>query len=1101
MGKQPVAEDHVGVFIDEVKRIHEEGDATEHSYRPALKKLLESIRNDRVALNEPKASACGAPDFRISTKKLKLPICHLEAKDVNRDIRNFKGAEKDQFNRYKEALPNLIYTNCCEWDFYRDGKRRLSVRIADFAMGIQPKSTQYKKLYDALLEAFVEKPLAITSPKDLADRMAGMAKLAREVLLQALTEDEKRKTNLIAQFRGLKKMLMHDLTIEQFADIYAQTVAYGMFAARLHDPTLKTFSRKKALDLLPKTNPFLRKLFSFIAATDLDKRIKSVIDDLADIFRVCDVRQLLSSYGEDKGDPFIHFYEDFLKAYNPKEKEIRGVFYTPEPVVEFIVRSVDEILQSEFGLKEGLADTEKTQFKFDTGLRVGKKQKAVYETGEFHRVQILDPAAGTGTFLAEAVKQISAKVQKTNPGAWHSYVEENLIPRLHGFELLMAPYALCHMKLDLLLHESGFRPNQDPERLSVYLTNSLEGPGSGELDLLAFFDEWLAEEARGANEIKRKLPIMCIIGNPPYRGESKNKDPWIMDLTEAYKKEPNSAEPLDEVTKWINNDYLKFIRAAEHMISRTGEGVLGFVTDHSYLDGATFRGMRWHLMSSFDKIYVLDLHGNAKRLEIPPSGQRNENVFDIQQGVAIIVAIKKKHEAGASKSPARVFHADLWGSRKAKYTALKKLSTQGIWDELFPNQSGFFFVPRSQDELKSYNNGFPLTNLFFLYSTAIVTARDHFCISSNKSDIVNRLKDLRSDDDIETLRQKYSLGNDVRDWSVAGARKDVLEGEGKLSKIAYRPFDNRWTFYTGNSKGFHCMPRGSVMRHLINNDSLSLIVCRQQKGMLPFQHALVHCGIAESSLVSDKTSENGSSFPLMLSFSKEEISVSVDYLSGNITLAEAKGIVKKSTLQLLLRCKENWPEIEGGVFPNLDCAIVNEIASKIETDFVPLEDNKAEGNFSPLDILDYVYGVLHDPQYRTKYRDFLKSDFPRIPYPENSEAFWRFVEIGNNLRRLHLMEDNVIGETPYSFVDIRVNNTGSDEVKKPQHDGAHVWINDDKRFENVPKEAWEFYIGGYQPAQKWLKDRKGRDLSSDDVFHYQKIIKILCETYRIMESY
>ena len=564
----------ISSFVSSVISTHKTNRATEHSYRPALKTLFDALSPSEIeATNEPKREACGAPDFIL--QRGDIAVGHVEAKDIAVDLRVMKDANKNQKERYLKALPNLIYTNCLDWDFYRDGKLVASVTIADPLMGIQPSPQHYDTLENLLRDFIAQKPQTITSPEDLAKRMAGKAALIKDVLRAALTNDKDLQTDLGGQYKAFKEHLIHDISTEDFADIYAETMAYGMFAARLHDLSLDTFTRQEALELLPKSNPFLRSLFGFIAGPSLDEGIRWIIDDLARVFQAANVKKLMENFGKLTGqkDPFLHFYETFLAAYNPAKRKARGVWYTPEPVVNFIVRAVDEVLQTEFGLPDGLADTSKVTIDWDTG-QTNKNGKAETIKKNVHRVQILDPATGTGTFLAEVIKQIAPKVKDMAEGMWSPYIEKDLIPRLHGFELLMASYAMCHMKLDMILTEMGYRPTGVPPRLGVYLTNSLEEGERDERDL--FMAQWLTREAREASTIKRQTPIMCVIGNPPYSGVSSNNGKWATDLIAPYKKEPGGKVKLKERNpKWINDDYVKFIRYAEHLIEKTGEGVLG----------------------------------------------------------------------------------------------------------------------------------------------------------------------------------------------------------------------------------------------------------------------------------------------------------------------------------------------------------------------------------------------------------------------------------------------------------------------------------------------------------------------------------------------
>lgn len=1069
-------------FVAEVTRLSATGKTTEHSYRGALEKLFNSLAEDVNCINEPEAIRnVGRPDFvllRDNGQKAQITVGHVEAKDIDLDIRPkaMRDANRNQWERYTKALPNLIYTNGLDFAFYKKGELVREISIGEWMMGVQAKPENYEALANQLRDFAAERLQTITSAEVLAEMMAGKAVLIKDVLFKTLRMDEDLTSELAGQYKAFKNQLIHDLGIEEFADIYAETIAYGMFAARLHDETLETFSRAEALNLLPKSNPFLRRLFEFVAGPNLPEGVRSTVDELAEVFQATDLQILFENFGSftQRNDPFIHFYETFLAKYNPAKRKARGVWYTPEPVVNFIVRAVDDVLKEEFGLADGLADTSKIDVTYEEPNpdKPGKWRK---KTETMHRVQILDPAAGTGTFLAEVIKQISDKIKAVAPGQLPAYIENDLIPRLHGFELLMASYAMCHMKLDMMLTSLGYKPTQEPPRLGVYLTNSLEEGAREVPDLL--MTRWLSEEARLANDVKRDKPIMCVIGNPPYSGESANKGDWIMNLMEAYKKEPGGKEKLKERNpKWINDDYVKFIRFAEHMIEKNGEGVLAFITNHGYLDNPTFRGMRWHLLKTFDKIYVLDLHGNAKKKEVAPDGSPDKNVFDIQQGVALIIAVKRKEK---SKELAQIFHGDLWGDRKEKYKALEDGIKSLISKSQLPNQAPQYpFVERNFELEATYNEGFGVQQLMPINSVGIVTARDSLTIDMDRDALWKRVEDFTKID-IEDLRNKYALGKDVQDWSVPNAKTDVVANysQDNLAPIAYRPFDNRWTFYTGTSRGFQCRPRDDVMQHFLNNQSLGFCISKQQKASTGFFHILAQNKISESCLTSNKTAEIGTSFPLYLYPDEQDLDQSIRVnMDANIRAQiEAAAMGKRKP----------HPEVR----PQAAQATQHEG----EIDITPSKD--AEGRPNEVAIFDYIYGVLHSPDYRETYKEFLKIDFPRIPYPPSPEVFWHVSEKGTQLRHLHLMEEEAIGKTPYLF-----EGEGDSKVDKVKYEGTSVFINETQYFCDVPQIAWEFYIGGYQPAQKWLKDRKGRTLSFDDIRHYQKIIKILCETDRIMKE-
>lgn len=611
-------------YIDNLNKRFQTGISREHAYRGDLQLLLETILKDVQVINEPARIACGAPDYILIKKDnlsrdLGIPVGYIEAKDIAVDL-NSKSL-KEQFDRYKASLTNLIFTDYLDFHFYRDGQFVNSIRIAEIVNGsIVGRSDQYDH-FEQLMKDFAQTiSQTIKSPTKLAEMMAGKARLLANIIEQAVTSDEETQENsqLKDQYRAFQNVLVHDITFKAFADMYAQTIAYGMFAARYHDPTIPTFSREEAATLIPHSNPFLRKLFQSIAGYDLDQRIAWIVDDLVQIFLASDVAQIMKNFGKStkQDDPIIHFYETFLAAYDPSLRKSRGVWYTPEPVVNFIVRAVDDILKTEFNLLQGLADTSKTKIKVDYQ---GKKIEQ-----EVHKVQVLDPATGTGTFLAEVIKHIHEKF-KNQAGIWPKYVENDLIPRLNGFELLMTSYAMAHLKMDILLTETGFT-NPNNKRFKIFLTNSLEEAHENQFNL---FTQWLSQEANEANAIKKDTPVMCVIGNPPYSVSSTNKGPWIQNLIADYKKD------LNERKINLDDDYIKFIRYGQHFIDKNGEGVLAYISNNSFIDGITHRQMRKNLLESFDKIYILDLHGNAKKQEIAPDGGTDQNVFDIMQGVSI----------------------------------------------------------------------------------------------------------------------------------------------------------------------------------------------------------------------------------------------------------------------------------------------------------------------------------------------------------------------------------------------------------------------------------------------------------------------------------
>lgn len=1016
--------DFIKAYIQDLNRQFQTGITTEHSFRPALKQLIEDCTKFKV-VNEQSHIDCGAPDMTILRQN--LAVAYIEAKDLEDGDLDGRKKNKEQFDRYKASLDTIIFTDYLDFHLYEHGEWVQSVRLAEI-QGNKIRLSEPDRFIALMEHLRVAQVQRITSASKLAQIMAGKARLLRDIIEQALIQDGEKHTELTGYMDAFRTTLLHDITPKVFADIYAQTIAYGMFAARLHDETPDDFCRQEAANLIPKSNPFLRKIFQQIAGYDLDERIAWIVDDLVSAFAATDMEKIMQGFGKStqQTDPMLHFYEDFLFQYDPAAKKQCGVYYTPQPVVEFIVRAVDDILRTEFNLPMGLADTSKVEVEQEIEQDIKHRKEKVLK----HRVQVLDPATGTGTFLAETVKQIKRDLGG-QMGAWDSYVPEHLLPRLHGFELMMAPYTIAHLKLDLEIGISA------QDRLRVYLTNSLEEANP---DANTLFGHYLAEEANSASRIKKEAPVMIVMGNPPYSVSSSNNRPWITNLVADYKKDLNerNIQPLSD-------DYIKFIRLAQHYVERNGEGIVAYISNNSFIDGLIHRQMRSELMRVFDEIYILDLHGNTRKKETCPDGSKDENVFDIMQGVSINIFVKK---TAKSKAPAIVRHFDLYGTREYKYKYLREHDFSNVeWNELSPQKPNLFFVPKNFEDQEEYDKGFRVDEILPLNASGIKTQRDDASVFITDEERNHVKNDFLNLSEVE-LKSKYDF-KDVRDWQVSAAQNDLQKNPIIEDRLLYRPFDVRFTLYTGKTKGIQGYPRYDKMRHMINNENISLIICRQQS-TFDFQHVICTKYISDMCVISSQTKEAGYIFPLYL-----------------------------------------YPE-EGSIDtsrrPNLDEKIWAQINAAIGKET------------SPEDIFDYIYGVLHSPHYREKYKEFLKVDFPRIPYPKNADEFEHFRSCGNALRELHLMHN--VPESP-----VRFEQKGSMMVdylrwewNKDDGYSGNIWINDTQFFESVPAEAWEFYIGGYQPAQKWLKDRKGRKLEYDDVEHYRKIIAVLMETARIMKT-
>lgn len=1021
-------------YLKKIAQKYSDTQTSEMGYRTDFENLLETIftKEQKYHIHHDAKSVGGnKPDFVVL--KNAVPMLYIEAKDIGIDLN--KTEKSNQMDRYF-GYDNLVLTDYVEFRFYRNGEQYGEpISIATYNKNtrtIEPLPQNFSKLEKIIVDFAISHKEPIRRGKHLAKIMGGKAQRIRDNVREMLLSETGRYDDLNKMRDVVKEHLVTTLDNESFADMYAQTLVYGLFAARYNDTTADTFSRTEARELVPKTNPFLRSFFDHIAGTSFPERLRFIVDELCEVFTHANVHELMHEYfrkeslfGEvyETPDPVIHFYEDFLKEYDIKKKMEMGVFYTPRPVVQFIVRAVDSILKTEFGLEKGLSDT--TKISIDGKEKDPKTGKEKKIQKEYHKVQVLDIATGTGTFLNEVIGHIY-KDMKGQEGRWPAYVENDLLPRLHGFELMMASYTIAHLKLGMKLHDTG--AGKVTSRLGVYLTNTLDEPVdyTNQNTLFGIMDS-IAEESKNASRIKSEYPIMCVIGNPPYSGASQNMGSYIQDLVKsAYEDEK---EKVRKGRRWLQDDYVKFIRFSENLIEKNKEGVMGLITAHGYIDNPTFSGMRQHLRKTFDKIFILDLHGNSNRKEVSPNGGKEENVFDIKTGVAIILGVKI---SGNQNVSGKVFVSDIYGTRKQKYSIMDQINLEEI---------NWFLIPEGQDIWRpevfgknEYEKGISVTELFPVSSTGIVTAIDSLSIFLSKKDLE------------DTTKKILNSENPFRDFSI----KDALQSskEERLSElkkaaednpvmISYRPFDNRYMYYTTKTHGWINSPRYKVMKNLINKDNFALVFARSQKN--PFWNAI--------------------------------------FISNLITETKLGESSTQSALAPLYLYTEQNEKV-----PNLN----KEIWDKV---------NEIVGEATPENILDYIYAVLHSPSYREKYKEFLKIDFPRVPYPTTKEEFWDLVPLGTKLRGLHLLTDPVLTKPITTF-----SIAGSNEVEKITYKNGSVYINETQYFGDVPETAWNFYIGGYQPAQKWLKDRKGKTLSNNDIEHYQKMIVAMIETEKVMKE-
>ena len=871
--------------------------------------------------------------------------------------------------------------------------------------------------------------------------MASSARLLREGISRTL-DQESQTGPLHRNLKGYRETLIEGLTPSDFADMQAQTFAYGLFAARCryNRTSNKPFTRQAAI--FTDTTPFLDDLFVNIAGPNIDVGIKWIVDDLALLLDRADMSAILADFGSSSGenDPVVHFYEDFLHSYDPALRETRGVYYTPQPVVSYIVRSINTLLQDRFGLADGLADSQKVVIKRPDGTEI-----------ESPNVIILDPATGTGTFLQEVISSIRDTVTKKGmAGVWPNYVSDHLLPRIFGFELLMAPYAICHLKLSLEIAGTAADsalPNS--QRINVFLTNALEEPHQPDQGQLGFMPHAIAQESANADAVKRDHPVMVVLGNPPYSGHSANKGKWIKNLlrgrdgieTTGNYFQVDGSELKERNPKWLNDDYVKFIRYAQRRIEIRGEGVLGFVTNHSYLDNPTFRGMRQSLMETFDEIYLLDLHGNSKKKEQSPDGGKDENVFDIQQGVAIGIFVKHRD---APQGATRVYHGDLYGERESKENGGKYEWLVGNdvettnWVEIAPKSPHYLLIPRDEDLAQEYETGWSIPEVFPINSAGVVTARDKLTIHWSADQVMSTVKDF-AELPAEDARNKYQLAKDSQDWKIESAQKDLKQSGMKddlVTPTLYRPFDTRFTYYTGNAGGFICRPRREVMRHLLDGENVGIATTRGTEIAGGWEHAFVSKSLLQHHAVSLK--EVNYLFPLYTYPTEEQ---------------EKIGQFKE---------------------PNLNSEFAIALSTSLKLEFIYDGSGDLLNSVGPEDIFHYIYSVLHSREYRRRYASFLRSDFAKVPITPNIFLFTALVEVGQRLTSLHLMEFQAAGEPSYK---IEGNNRVQRVRYAPPTDGTpgRVYINKSQYFEGILPETWYTTIGGFQPADRWLKDR--RDVS------------------------
>lgn len=1097
-------------YLEALKKIDRQ-ETTEHSLRSMLENLLKGIaqevNKDISVLQEPKRQGkFGTPDFKISNTTGIIGYC--ETKKIGENLAEI--LKTPQIKKYLALNSNLLVTDYLNFIWL---KGETEVRRVQLEEATAPQ------LENLIKDFYRETPQGISTAKELAKALAIRTKFLKDSL-QELLENQityQSTLKLVGLYQYFKNIISENFTTHQFSDAFAQTLSYSLFLAKLNAEG-KNLDLQNIRNFISYSFPVIREVSDFLENLKEEeyKSVQWVVNEIITIINSLNISEIQKSLSfnqtslpnqesneDTSADPYLYFYEDFLGQYDSTLRKAKGVYYTPPAVVNFIVRAVHEALQTEFGIGKGLADKDK--------------------------VTVLDFATGTGTFILEILKVIFRTVP-ANSTLRPDIVKNHILKNMYGFEYLMAPYTIAHLKLSQFLKDNHYEMQKN-ERLQIYLTNTLE-PLEVQINMLL---PELSKEGTKAQAIK-KQPILIITGNPPYSGHSTNKGAWISEKMNDYKKLGN--EKLEEKNpKWLQDDYVKFIRFAEWKMQEVEQGIVAIITNHSFLDNPTFRLMRKSLLQTFDKLYILDLHGNAKKKEISPDGSKDQNVFDIEQGVSISIFIKTKQHSEQKKQTGlgEVYHADFYGTRQAKFDLCLENSLKTVqWEALQPHAPFYLFKPQDTTHKKVYDEGWSIKDIFNVNSVGIVTARDNLTIQPTENqafDTAVKFVSLKE----EEARFHFNLGEDARDWKVALAQDDLRKtsldkkdktklDKSKVVPITYRPFDTRYTYYTGKSRGFHCMPRGEVMKHFLQKN-IGLITIRRSRSLQGWNFAL-----ASDKMISGSTAISSLDinyfFPLYIYQQKEIFSIEPNTQFGK-ALKEVEKNFKpihayyekhKAIFDAIEHPTEGEHHFfeEARTFYEGHLAQFEKNVADLKKQYPDKQVNKAEGydkveNFTPAfkdfitqhysmhlearEIFDYIYAVLHSPTYREKYKDFLKMDFPKIPFVADIALFQSLSKLGHELSEAHLLESG-----DWEQIDAGMPmEIGSNEVKEIRHQDNRLYYNEKQYFDKVNPQVWDFQIGGYKVLEKYLKDRKGKNIF-EEIVHIEQIIKVLTFTIQKMKE-
>lgn len=1060
-----VDEELIKAYLKKISENYELGISVEATHRPSFVSLIDEIekmnKQKLHALNEAKQIECGSPDVLIF--KDGLNIGYVEFKDIGVNLDKVENTE--QILGYLKVLPNLLLSNYLEFRWFINGKFIKSVRVASIIRNNKLKidTTKLKDLSNLLEEFLHHDASLVSSPNELSVLMAHIALNIREILVELIKDGQ--ESDLVNDIRKSLSQIIPEITDDDktndFVDMYAQTIVYGLFVARFNHDNTKPFSRETAAGDIPKTSPFVGSLFESVMGMKLkDEPYFYLVENMVAILSNIDADKIMEGFGRNEGmsNPVIYFYETFLNEYDKETRFDRGVFHTPEPIVSYIIQSIDSLLKSKFGIKSGVVDTQKKTYR--TTVETIEKQgfgksikknviKEVNKEIECHKVLFLDPSCGTGTFMYELIRYIrSIFIANNDVGLWPGYVREHLIPRLNGFEILMASYTIAHFNLFMELQGRDLlEDNRDKlacdmenQKLNIYLTNTLSAPKQQDEEHWGSLFRSIYYETDRSSAVKTTLPVMVIMGNPPYNARSTNE----YDISHYKQIDGNT---LDE-KNWrpLQDDYVKFIRWAQKRIETTNYGIVAFITNHAFLDNVTFRGMRKSLMDTFDEIYVFDLHGNSSKKEKCLDGSKDENVFNIKQGVAISIFLRTK----SWHSSTIVKHAELYGTRDLKYNFLKSRSIYDTkFEEVHPKAPKYMFKYTDNNAIE-FDDYFSLADHIFLENfVGIQTSNDNTTIAFDRDEMRSTIDDFVNLSDDEG-RKKYDKprNRSGTGWIYDKAKMDIIKtgaDEKNIVPFLYRPFDIRYTYFTGNSNGFHERPR-KMMHNLVNRDDNLAIISVKQVAEDEFNHVFITKNAVElRTLISNKGGTYA--FPLYI-------------------------------------YKKHDNEIERSI------NIKSEFIEKIEL----LLKRKLTNDSDYKNILYYIYALINSPMYRNRYKNYLKYDYPRIPLTTNLEKYLSLCKLGKLLTETHLLENDC------SILKVSYPISGNDIISKLLYKENKLYINKTQYFEGIPNEIYSSVIGGHQVVKSWLVARNNRKLEYADIVYFKKMLNAIAHSLEIQKE-